>query len=176
MQEEPLDFCRVKKLDAKGFGFLKSLYYDKDIFFHFSQIKNELLAEKLEKMKRGDFFLYFTSKVTPDDRRKSDKIWYSLDEVPESYLNDFVTRILKEFEVGKTNIYDLVYLFTELKSNNFLTPEQIEFILNSGKIKSMPQTIWPVLNAEEKSSLKKILDYNKLKRQEVKPYWFKELH
>ena len=63
MEKELLDFCRVKKIFEKGFGFLSSINYPQDVFFHFSKIKDEKVREELEKLKRGEclYFLYLSS-------------------------------------------------------------------------------------------------------------------
>ncbi|MDZ7767029.1 MAG: hypothetical protein U5K00_21870 [Melioribacteraceae bacterium] len=38
-EKELLDYCRVKKIFDKGFGFLSSLYHKENVFFHFSGIR-----------------------------------------------------------------------------------------------------------------------------------------
>ena len=113
-----LIFAEVKKIDEKGFGFLKSLYYNIDIFFHFTQIKREDFLSKLQDMKRGDFFLFYTSILQKSGKRKAHNIWYSIEQVPLEYIEPFAKRIIEEFETGKTNIFDLIYVFDELRKIN----------------------------------------------------------
>jgi len=166
---EPLDFCRVKKIDEKGYGFLKSLYYPADIFFHFSQIKKEEFREKLDDMKRGEFFLFFISKQQKDGRRKVGELFYSLDAVPVEFLQPFAERILLEFESGKTNIFDLLFVFNEFRLINFLDEDMLLKILSSKRITALPTTILPYLNKNEIELFKTILHFDELK---TKPFWY----
>jgi hypothetical protein len=169
---EPLDFCRVKKINEKGYGFLKSLYYPRDIFFHFTQIKEKDFLDKLNDMKRGDFFLYFTSKLLDDGRRKVDNIWYSIESVPEIYLSQFTGRIIKEFDSGSTNIFDILFAFKELREIKFIDDEQLKLILSSQRILNLPTTIIPYLSKEEIETFKVILKFDELKNIEPKPFWY----
>ena len=168
---EPLDFCRVKKIDEKGFGFLKSLHYPSDIFFHFSQIKKEEFREKLSKMKRGEFFLFFISKQQKDGRRKVAELFYSIDAVPADYLEPFAERILSEFETGTTNIFDLLFVFNEFRKINFLTEQMLLKILSSKRITGLPTTILPYLSKNEIELFKSILHFDELK---TKPFWYND--
>ncbi len=175
MNKEPLDFCRVKKINEKGYGFLKSLYYKGDVFFHFSQIKKEEFLETLNKMKRGEFILYFTSRELKDGKRKVDNFWYKLEGIPEILIIDFKEKIIDEFSSDRINLYDLIAVFEELKSNNYLTKDDLIKILNSDKIKSLPTTIIPYLNSEEIILLKEILKIDELKNSPDKPFWYDDI-
>lgn len=170
--DELLDFCRVKKIDEKGFGFLKSLYFPADIFFHFSQIKKEDFLEKLQEMKRGDFFLFYTSILQKNGKRKAHKIWYSLDKVPGEYFNDFIERIIVEFETGKTNIFDLLHVFNEMKKLSLISAGILNKILTSKRVMYLPTTILPYLNSSEIEEFKKILKFAEIKDSEAKPTWY----
>lgn len=176
VNNEPLDFCRVKKIDEKGFGFLKSLYYQRDVFFHFSQIKKEEFLEKLNDMKRGEFFLYFISVERNDGKRKAVKIWYSIKDVPSELLNDFTNRITKEFDEGKMNVYDLLFAFNDLRKVDALDSEAVNKILSSNKILNLPTTILPFLNESEISEFRKILKIEELGRSEKKPFWYDDVN
>jgi hypothetical protein len=169
---EPLDFCRVKKIDEKGFGFLKSLYYSIDIFFHFSQIKKEEFLEKLNDMKRGEFFLYYTSKITKEGKRKVSQIWYSLDAVPVELYDGFIDRIIKEFNEGSSNVYDLLFVFGEMKKMNLLTMGNLLTVLSSSKILRLPTVILPYLDSNEIEELKLILKFDELEQSAKKPFWY----
>lgn len=170
-----LDFCRVKKIDEKGFGFLKSLYYPGDIFFHFTQIKKEEFLDKLNHMKRGDFFLYYTSRQQKDHRRKADAIWYTLADVPADLLPAFADKIIACFTDGNTNIYDLLHAFKELRACGALTGEQVDRVLASAKVKNLPTTIVPYLTPEEIIRLKVALHLNELAESGKKPFWFDDI-
>ncbi|GMU87658.1 MAG: hypothetical protein AMXMBFR48_28990 [Ignavibacteriales bacterium] len=172
---EPLDFCRVKKIDEKGYGFLKGLHYPFDIFFHFSQIQRDDFREKLNKMKRGDFIIYFTSKLQPTGKRKADKIWYALESVPADLIPDFSVRIIAEFNTGTINLYDLLYAFDELKKGSHLTPELINEVLNSQKVKNLPTTILPYISKEEYQRLLEFLNFDSIKENESKPFWYEDV-
>lgn len=173
-KKEPLDFCRVKKINEKGFGFLKSLYYDNEVFFHFSQIKKEACLDKLNKMKRGDFFLFFTSRQVAPGKRKADKIWYSLKDVPNDILPDFSSAIAEQFNKGSYHLYDLLFALAELKSANSLPSEQLVKILSSSKVLNLPTTIIPYLNPDEIYKLKSFLNFDKIESSLNKPYWYNE--
>ncbi|MCK6614757.1 MAG: cold shock domain-containing protein [Ignavibacteriaceae bacterium] len=172
---EPLDFCRVKKIDEKGFGFLKSLNYPGDIFFHFSQIRKEDFREKLNHMKRGDFIIYFISKLQPNGKRKADKIWYLLSDVPAELIPGFAERIIGEFSMGTINLYDLLYAFDELKKGSHLSREQIDAVLSSQKVKNLPTTILPYISREEYQRFLEILDIKALEGKEPKPFWYEDV-
>lgn len=170
-----LDFCRVKKIDEKGFGFLKSLYYPYDIFFHFSQIKKDEFRDKLNDMKRGEFFLYFLSKEVDNRKRKVKQIWYSLKDVPEEYYSSFIDRIIEEFRSGKTNLFDLLYVYREFKELNLIDNILLEKILTSDRITKLPTTILPMLSNEEVALFKQLLKYDELKSSVNKPFWFDDI-
>jgi len=169
---EPLDFCRVKKIDEKGFGFLKSLHYPVDIFFHFSQVSKEEFRAMLQEMKRGEFFLFYTSKGTKDGRRKVADLYYSLESVPQSYLPEFSQKILVEFESGRTNIFDLLFVFNEFRKINFLNGEYVREVLSAKRIASLPIPILPFLTDEEVALFKSIL---KIDEMATKPFWYDDL-
>lgn len=175
ISNEPLDFCRVKKIDEKGFGFLKSLHYPVDIFFHFTQIKKEDFLEKLNDMKRGEFFLYFISKQQQDGRRKAARIWYSLNSVPEEFIDGFIQTLIREFNEGNTNVFDLLHAFDELRKINKLSDGQIQSVLTSGKILNLPTTILPYLTEEEVHQFKKLLNLDEMEKSKTKPFWFDDV-
>lgn len=172
---EPLDFCRVKKIDEKGFGFLRGVVYPEDIFFHFSQIKKEEFLEKLNHLKRGDFFLYFTSRLRPDGKRKVVDIWYSLEEVPVSYISDFTQRIINLFSESKTNLYDLLHVVNEMKEMGYIRTPEMDKILASSKVLALPTTIVPHLNEDELKTLLDNLHLTQLEKLETKPFWYDEM-
>jgi len=171
---EPLDFCRVKKIDEKGFGFLKSLYYPGDVFFHFSQIKKEEFVKKLNDMKRGDFFLFYTSKPREDGKRKVLNVWYAIDDVPREYFVAFAKRIVDEFVSGYMNLYDLYYVFAELRRIKHVDKELVSQILLSPRILKLPATILPYINSDEKAELKINLNYESYLEVETKPFWYND--
>lgn len=174
-KEEQLDFCRVKKIDEKGFGFLKSLYFKQDIFFHITQIKNDLIREKIEKMKRGDFFLFFTSKETKDNRRKVKFIWYDLDSVPNILIPKFIQKLIFEFNDGTTNLFDLLFVVNELNRLTYLSKENFSLILKSKKITNTPTAIIPYLQPNELSELGEILNIEACWKSIKIPYWLEEV-
>lgn len=172
---EPLDFCRVKKIDEKGFGFLKSLHYPVEIFFHFSQIKKEEARDSLNKMKRGNFFLFFTSKVTKEGKRKADKIWFELASTQPELIPEFLQKIIYELNDGKTNLFDLIFAVDELKKINAIDQHSFDLILRSNKILSLPSTILPHLNDDEFNRFCEILDLNSYHDSPKKPFWYDEV-
>lgn len=172
---EPLDFCRVKKIDEKGFGFLKSIHYPLEVFFHFSQIKKEEARESLNKMKRGDFFLFFTSKIVQENKRKADRIWFDLNAVPAELLPNFLSRIISELNDGRTNLFDLIFAVNELKKLNFVNDSSLEEIFRSKKILNLPTTILPYLNDAEFMRFCEALNLEVHQSMPKKPFWFEEV-
>ncbi len=172
---EPVDFCRVKKIDEKGYGFLKSLHYKNDVFFHFSQIEREELLAKLTKLKRGDFFLFFTSRERPDGKRKVDNIWYEVKEIPVEKVPGVIDVLLREFEDGNTNLYDLLFVFGELKQLGYIFPFVVDRVLACKKILNLPTTILPYLSDDEFKKLCQNLDMEGLKENPQKPFWYDEI-
>lgn len=170
-----LDFCRVKKFNEKGFGFLKGIHYEKDIFFHLSNIKNDIFKSKFDNLVRGSFFLFFISNEF-EGKRKVIKFWYDLKEVPKEYLDNFIKKIIELLNDGKTNIYDLIFIINELKENNYLSDEEFSRILISERIKNNPIAIINILTDEQIDFFSKTLEIDNLKLLSIEkqPYWLEE--
>ncbi len=147
MNSEPLDFCRVKKLHEKGFGFLQSLYYKEDIFFHFSKIKDPEVKEKFSNLERGKIYLYFTS-VAQGEKRKVNRIWLAIKNVPRQLIDQFVDRIILEFNEGKTNPYELAFVVKELIANKMIGKEKLKRIILSNKVLRIPSIILAFIDEE----------------------------
>ncbi len=171
--DNKLDFCRVKKINENGFGFLQSLIYNGDIFFHFSQIKKEEFKDKLNKMKRGEFFLYYLSKPTEDNKRKVAKLWYTLNDVPNELSINFIDSMIAGFYNDKFNLFDLLHAFKEYKEKHTIYNEHLIKIFNSQKIQHNPTTILKYLNQNEYNLLKECLNLSSFTGE--KPYWYDEL-
>lgn len=170
-----LDFCRVKKFNEKGFGFLKGIHYEKEIFFHLSTIKNDIFKAKFDNLVRGSFFLFFISSEK-DGKRKVIKFWYELKEVPNNYIQDFIKKIIELLNTGTTNIFDLIFIISELKDNNYLTEKDYLEIFNSQRIKNNPISILKLLTESQLITFSEILQIEKLKllNQNSQPYWLEE--
>lgn len=145
--DEPLDYCRVKKISDKGYGFLTSLHYDQNVFFHFNGIKDPNVKEKLEKMKRGDIHFYFTSYLM-NGKRRLQKLWLDLSEVDRELIPDFAERITGEFISGETNPFETAYVIKQLRKYNFLNKKNFQNILTSEKMKRTPQLLKAMLLEE----------------------------
>jgi len=173
---EALDFCRVKKFNEKGYGFLKGIYYPEDIFFHLSKIKNEVFKEKFNNLVRGSFFLYFIS-MEVKGKRKVKTFWYDLTDVPAEYVPLMTDRIIYHLNEGKINLFDLIYVINELKKNNFLPEKKMEEILSSNRILAKPTVILEYLSQDELVNFTKILDLNQYKKfsNKDKPYWLEDV-
>lgn len=147
-ERELLDYCRVKKISGKGYGFLTSLYYDQNVFFHFNGIKEPKVKEKLEKMKRGAVYFYYTSK-SHEERRRINKLWLDISEVDKELLPDFVKRIIEEFISGKTNPFEVAYVIKQLRENDFISHEDFQKILTSEKMLRTPSILLAMLTENE---------------------------
>jgi len=148
MEKELLDFCRVKKIFDKGFGFLSSIIYPQDVFFHFSKIKDEKVREELQKLKRGVVYIFYTSQAEKN-KRKVSRMWLNLKNVPDYFIPEFKSKIIDELNIGKTNVFELVYIIKELRSIGHIQRKDFELVLNSKKIISNPPVIEQMLNDED---------------------------
>lgn len=173
---EALDFCRVKKFNEKGYGFLKGIYYPEDIFFHLSKIKNEVFKEKFENLVRGSFFLYFIS-FEAKGKRKVKTFWYNLADVPVEYVPFMIDRIIYHLNGGRINLFDLIFVINELRENNLLPDNKMTEILSSERILAKPTVILEYLNQKEIDSFVEILNleqYETLNENEI-PYWYEDI-
>jgi cold shock CspA family protein len=176
MEKELLDFCRVKKIYDKGFGFLSSINHQQDVFFHFSKIKDEKVREELEKLKRGTVYIYYTSQKK-DDKRKVARMWLKLKNVPDYLVPDFKLKIIEELNEGKTNVFELTHVIKELKILEHIFKEDFELVLRSKKIKSNPSVLKHILKDDELSCFDDIDEYfNSIRDQKIESdIWIAEI-
>lgn len=149
---EYLDYCRVKKIFEKGFGFLTSIYFEENVFFHFSKIKDDSVKSKLEELKRGEVYLFYTSKSVKG-RRRTDKIWFDLKEVDKKLIPQFVFRIIEELDGGKINIFELANVVFLLREAGLLKRNQFEKILFRNSVIKIPSSIIAMLSMKEKNKI-----------------------
>ena len=146
---EPLDFCRVKKIFDKGFGFLTSLYYDEPVFFHFNKVKDPSVKEKLEKLKRGEVYFFFTS-ILYKGRRRVYKLWLDVKDIEKQLIPGFIERIIEELNSGTINIFELTRVLQFFRDEGLLTNEQLLKSLSSSKLLKTPSAVLTILNKKEK--------------------------
>ena len=164
-EKELLDYCRVKKISEKGYGFLTSLHYDQNVFFHFNGIKDPKVKEKLEKMKRGAVYFYYTSKPH-EKRRRIHKLWLDISEVESALLPDFVNKITEEFINGTTNPFEVAYVIKQLRENGFFGEDKFNKILSSEKLLRTPSILFAMLTENElkyKEKFEEIIEQLELK-------------
>ncbi len=147
-EKELLDYCRVKKISEKGYGFLTSLYFAQNVFFHFNGIKDPVVKEKLEKMKRGEVYFFFTSTMRKDKRRVN-KLWLDIAEAESELLPDFVNKITEEFINGRTNPFEVSYVIKQLRENELLGTDNFNKILISEKLLKTPSILLAMLTENE---------------------------
>lgn len=147
-EKEVLDFCRVKKIFEKGFGFLTSLYHKENVFFHFSKIKDEAKHELLSNFKRGVVSVFFTSKIT-SGKRKVDKVWLNVEDIPKHFLADFIDRLILELNDGQTNPFEIMDALNQLRVTNNLTEKNYRDIICSSKIKTNPSILLKLISENE---------------------------
>lgn len=152
---EGLDFCRIKKIFEKGFGFLTSLHYPENVFFHFSKINDNDKRDTLLKLKRGVVSIYFTSKKS-DGKRKVDKVWLDIKDVPQSYLSSFVDRLLVELNDGRTNPFEIIDAFNQLKEIDKLSIQNYTDIVSSKKIQKNPSILLKLISVKDNLLLEKL--------------------
>lgn len=151
-EKEVLDFCRVKKIFEKGFGFLTSLYHKENVFFHFSKIKDEEKRETLSTLKRGVISVFYTSKLL-NGKRKVDNIWLDIAEVPQNLISDFIDRLLLELNDGKTNPFEIIDAFNQLKEVNKLSGQNFRDIISSKKIQKNPSVLLKLITEDERKKM-----------------------
>lgn len=174
---DALDFCRVKKFNDKGYGFLKGIYYPEEIFFHLSKIKNEVFKEKFDNLVRGSFFLYFTS-VESKGKRKVRTFWYDLADAPKEFVPFMVDRIIYHLNEGRINLFDLIYVINDLRKNDLLPDVKMNEILTSKRIVSKPTVILEHLKNNELETFVnslKLKQYDDLPDSD-KPYWLEDVY
>lgn len=147
-EKELLDYCRVKKISEKGYGFLTSIHYDQNVFFHFNGIKDPDVKEKLEKQKRGSLYFYYTSKPHKE-RRRINKLWLDISEVEKGLIPEFVENITKEFIFGKSNAFEVAYVIKQLRENDFYNLNRFQQILSSERLKKNPSVLLAMLTEKE---------------------------
>lgn len=159
-EKEFLDFCRVKKLSDKGFGFLASLYYEENVFFHFSKIKDKDTLELLNAMKRGVVSVFFTSILTKGKRRVN-KIWLNAADIPVHFLHDFIERLILELNIGERNPFEIMDALNQLRNINKLDINNYRDIIGTTKIKQNPSILLKLISDNEvslKNDLATLLD------------------
>jgi len=155
---EQLDFCRIKKIFDKGFGFLTSIYFEENIFFHFSKIRDKEVKESLQNMKRGVVYVFFTSEQI-DEKRKVNRLWTDITKVDTRLIPNFIEKVIEELEEGKTNIFETAHVIKLLRETKILPKEKFVEILRLPKVSKTPTIIKPMLTEEE---LKKIGSFDLL--------------
>jgi cold shock CspA family protein len=160
MSMEYLDFCRVKKIFEKGFGFLSSIYFEENVFFHFSKIKDRDTKEKLEKLKRGVVYIFYTSK-NEKGKRKVDKIWLDIKDTDPKLIPPFILKIIDELNGSKTNIFELAHVVFLLREAGCMTKSQFEKVLCAVTLTRIPSSIIKMLSQSEVGlfdDLEKLID------------------
>lgn len=147
-EKEVLDFCRVKKIFEKGFGFLTSLYHNENVFFHFSKIKDEEKHELLSNLKRGVVSVFFTSKIA-NGKRRVDNVWLNIEDIPKHFLADFIDRLILELNNGQTNPFEIMDALNQLRETNNLTEKNYHEIIGSSKIKKNPSILLKIISDNE---------------------------
>jgi len=158
--EKPLlDFCRIKKIFDKGFGFLTSLYFEEPVFFHFNNVKDKAIKAKLENLNRSDVYSFFTS-VKLKGKRKVNKLWFDIKDISPELFPDFVEKIITELNNGKTNVFEIAYAIKHLRENNIIDKEKFREILNSTKVLSTPSVIISMLTEYDEINTNRVVEIN----------------
>lgn len=159
IEKEALDFCRVKKIFEKGFGFLTSLYHKENIFFHFSKIQDEEKHKLLSNLKRGVVSVFFTSKFA-NGKRRVNKVWLNVEDIPKHFFADFIDRLILELNNGQINPYEIMDALNQLRETNNLSEKNYREIIRSSKIKKNPSILLKLISDNElpiQNDLKMIL-------------------
>ena len=155
---ELLDFCRVKKIFDKGFGFLTSIYFEENVFFHFSKIRDREVKETLQNMKRGVVYVFYTS-TEFEGKRKVKRLWTDLKKVDTRLLPTFTEKIIEEFETGKTNMFETAHVIKLLREASYIDNKTFLKILKLPKLKKTPSVVKTMITEDE---IKKIKNHDNL--------------
>lgn len=166
MEKELLDYCRIKKIFDKGFGFLTSLYYDQNVFFHFSKIRDDEAREKLNNLKRGELYVFYTSEKK-EGKRRVKQIWTDIAKIDVRMFPDFIDRLIIEFNVGKTNLYELIHVIKILVENKLIQEEKLSEIIKSDRL-LRNATVINALFSDCSDEIKKTVEEATLKFEENK--------
>jgi cold shock CspA family protein len=153
-KDELLDFCRVKKIFDKGFGFLTSIYFEENVFFHFSKVRDQAIKETLQNMKRGVIYVFYTSQLS-EGKRKVKRLWTDIKKVDTRLIPIFVDKIIDEFQNGRTNVFETAHVIKLLREANYLDNSTFKKILELPKITKTPSVISSMLTEEEIKKIKK---------------------
>lgn len=151
-ETEVLDFCRIKKIFDKGFGFLTSLYHTENVFFHFSKITDLEKRTALENLQRGVVSVFYTSTIS-NGKRKASRVWLDIAEVPEVLIPKFIDRLILELNDGTVNPFEIIDALKQLKDINKLSEEHLQGIILSKKIHINPSILDKIFSDEEKAKL-----------------------
>jgi len=146
--KELLDFCRVKKIFDKGFGFLSSIYFEENVFFHFSKITEPGVKDALQNMKRGVVYVFYTSQLK-NNKRKVRRLWTDIKKVDTRLIPAFVEKVIDEFENGKTNMFETAHVIKALREADYLDKNLFQKILKSSKLKKTPSVVKAMLTENE---------------------------
>jgi hypothetical protein len=92
--------------------------------------------------------------------------------VPDFYYPAFIDKFALQFEEGKTNLFDLFYVFKEMKEIGLINEAVMTKILSSKRVLQLPTTIIPFLSKDEFIHFKEILHFSELEKSDKKPYWY----
>ena len=146
--KELLDFCRVKKIFDKGFGFLSSIYFEENVFFHFSKITEPGVKDALQNMKRGVVYVFYTSQLK-NNKRKVRRLWTDIKKVDTRLIPAFVEKVIDEFENGKTNMFETAHVIKALREADYLDNNLFQKILKFPKLKKTPSVVKAMLTENE---------------------------
>jgi hypothetical protein len=133
----------------------------KTCFFHFSSIKDKVVKEKLNDLKRGVVYVFYTS--TPNrGKRKVNKIWLQIKDIDPKLIPPFVFKIIDSFNGSKTNPYELAHVVLLLREADYFNKNNFEKLLKTTTIKNIPSIIRSMLSETE---IKSVTDLDDLMKQ-----------
>lgn len=156
--KERLDFCRVKKIFDKGFGFLTSIHHEENVFFHFSKISDKETKEILQQRKRGVVYLYYTS-FKKEDKLKVSQVWSDINKVDKKLIPGFIEDITNDFNQGHTNLFELAGVVNQLRQAGLMDVAQFREILTTVKVEKTFSVVIPMLLEEEISKFDDVREF-----------------
>ena len=102
---------------------------------------------------------------------------FSLKNVPDYLIPEFIGKIIEELNDGKTNVFELAHIVKELRNNGDIRRKELELVLKSKKIQSNPSVIKQILNDEELNKFEDIDKYfNTVRDQKIESeIWSSEI-
>lgn len=154
----------VREFKDRGFGFVESVFGEKDIFFHIKNINNKQTRDILDYNpgKNLDIFLWYIVADSPKGKQAA-TIWDNLVDVPEPLWQAFKASFLNDLGQLKISFNrNLRKLVQTLLASERMNENDIDTLLRSPTLLHSPLEVIPFCNDLQRSKLKDLLQLHHL--------------